>query len=258
VKPLVEGRPLIVNKVLDKIRFKTLGILCFLRTGYYATGERVNPDVPDSNFENHFKVYRFLRQFAVQKDVIDIGCGTGYGTAHLAEVAKSIIGIDISKPALKWASTRYPNVQFRCMDAQHLEFPECSFDLIVSTENFEHLADQKGHVKELARVLRPDGLCFVATPNPEMFIGHHNPYHTKENSFDELDELFQDYFQKVVVLENMAEPRENKGQAMRQRREAEGRIGIKSLDGIDTTWLHNTHSFFCFCRRPKVRMEPSR
>jgi ubiquinone/menaquinone biosynthesis C-methylase UbiE len=249
---------MITNKLVEKILNKGLSISCFLRTGYYSTGERVNPDVPDSNFQNHFKVYRFMQQFAIQKDVIDVGCGTGYGTAYLADVAKSIIGIDISESAIKWARTRYPSVQYVRMDAQHVQFPDRSFDLIVSTENFEHLADQEGHVKELARILRPDGLCFVATPNPEMFTDTHNPYHTKENSFDELIELFLGDFQKLAILENTAEPQTKAGQAMRQRRREEGRVGLGTLDDIDTTWLHNTHSFFCFCQEPRFRIEQNR
>ncbi len=136
------------------------------------------------------------------------------------------------------------------MDAQHLQFPDGSFDLVVSTENFEHLPDQKGHAEELARVLRPDGLCFVATPNPEMFTDAHNRYHTKENSFDELMGLFQKDFQEVVILENTEEPRTKEGLAMRERRRQEGRVGIRTLIDTDITWLNNTHSFFCFCRRP--------
>jgi O-antigen biosynthesis protein len=249
------GLPMKTNDIVDKMRSECLRISCFLRTGYYSRGERVNPDVPDSNFQNHFKVYRFLRQFAIHKDVIDVGCGTGYGTAHLAEVARGIIGIDISESAIKWARKRYPGVQYLCMDAQHLQFPDRSFDLIVSTENFEHLANQRSNVKGLARILRPDGLCFVATPNPEMFTDVYNPYHTKENSFDELMDLFLGSFRKVMILENMAEPPTKAGQVMRQKRIEEGRVGIRTLANIDSTWLHNTHSFFCFCQDPKVRGE---
>ena len=242
----------------EKIRNKGLRILCFLRTGYRCTGERVNPDVPDANFQNHFKVYKFMRQFAAQKDVIDVGCGTGYGTAHLAEVTRSIVGVDISESAIKWAKRRYAGVRYVRMDAQRLEFPDRSFDLIVSSENFEHLADQKGHAKELARILRPGGLCFVATPNPEMFVGDHNPYHTKENTFDELKELFEGDFGGVMILENMAEPETKEGRAMLERRRREGRTGIRTLEDVDTTWLHNSHSFFCFCRMPLAHEKQSR
>src|SRR5260370_13256284 len=109
--PTYEGQSMNASNLAHKMRNEALRISYFLRTGYYSRGERVNPDFPDANFQNHFKVYRFLPQYAVEKDVIDIGCGTGYGTAHLAKVARSIVGIDISESPLPWARNRYPSVQ---------------------------------------------------------------------------------------------------------------------------------------------------
>jgi|SRR5580658_6875927 SAM-dependent methyltransferase len=92
----------------------------FVRTGYIQTGERVNPDFPYVNFENHLKVYRFLAQFAKGNDILDIGCGLGYGTDYLRPFARSIVGIDISKPAIGFARHRYPETQFFLMDAEAL------------------------------------------------------------------------------------------------------------------------------------------
>jgi SAM-dependent methyltransferase len=249
--PFIKKTVMNIKSIAGAIRNESLRVVCFLRTGYYSRGERVNPDVPDANFQNHLKAYCFIRQFAAQKDVLDVGCGTGYGTAHLAEVAKSAVGIDISEAAVKWATKRYPSVPFVCMDAQRLEFPDRSFDLIVSAENFEHLSDQAAHARELARVLRHDGLCFVATPNPEMFVGHHNPYHTKENSFAELSDLFRPCFRKLTIVENTEEPDTPQGKAMREKRREAGEVGEVSFRDADATWLHNTHSFFCFCEQPQ-------
>jgi len=230
---------------------RLLKILYFVKTGYLADGERVIPDFPDENFQNHLKVYKFLGQFVQGADVLDIGCGTGYGTAHLAENAKSIVGVDISKSALKWARKRYPGIRYLEMDVQQLEFPDRSFDVIVSSENFEHLPDQAKHVAELARVLREDGLCFVASPNPEMTIGQYNRYHMKENSFDELLALFLPHFEKVTIVENTLEPPTLTGQEMRAKRWSENRKGVPLPAGMDATWLSNTHSFFCFLREPR-------
>lgn len=230
----------------------------FLRTGYWHSGERVNPDFRNPNFENHFRVYKFLRQLSVGKSVLDVGCGTGYGTAHLAEVAKETTGIDISRMAVKLARKRYPAAKFLQMDAHHLDFPAESFDLIVSTENFEHLKDQGAHLRQLPRVIRSEGLCFIATPNPEMFVGIHNPYHVKENTFEELSFLLNRNFEDVVILENQLVPRTLDGQRSREERFARGCKGLtpdgqlKIFDTVlDTTHLSNTHSFFCFCRKPK-------
>lgn len=232
----------------------------FLRTGYWHSGERVNPDFRNVNFENHFRVYKFLAQVSIGKKVLDVGCGTGYGTAYLAEVAQEAIGIDISRMAINLARKRYPAVKFLRMDAHHLNFPAESFDLIVSTENLEHLRDQDGHLQELARVIKRGGLCFIATPNPEMFVGIRNRYHIKENTFDELLLLLKRNFDDVVILENQLAPSTLEGQRNREERFARGHKGmtpngqLRVFDSIlDASYLSNTHSFFSFCKEAETK-----
>lgn len=153
----------------------------FVRTGYLHTGERVCPDFPNEIFENHLKVYKFLQQFVGEKELLEIGFGTGYGTALLSGTAKSIEAIDYSAQALRYAQSRYkrPNVRFQQMSAEKLVFPNECFDMTLSSEVFEHLRDHEAHVKELARVLRPGGISFIATPDPSLSEGH-NEFHTKE------------------------------------------------------------------------------
>jgi 2-polyprenyl-3-methyl-5-hydroxy-6-metoxy-1,4-benzoquinol methylase len=231
----------------------------FVQTGYLFTGERVNPDFPNAVFDNHLKVYKFLAQYAAGKAVLDVGCGTGYGTALLAQSAKEIVGIDISKQAIRFAKRRYPEVSFLRMDAHALTFAPNTFDFIVSTENFEHLRDQAGHLRQLTSVLRQDGLCFIATPNPEMFCGQKNSFHTKENSFQELTTLLDSYFDRVTILENQLTPPSTEGRDARAKRFAQGCRGLIA-DGqvtimgkrTDTTNLCNSHSFFSFCQLPKT------
>jgi SAM-dependent methyltransferase len=221
-----------------------------LSTGYVPTEERVNPDFPDENFQNHLKVYRFASQFAGGGDVLDVGCGTGYGTAILKEVARSVVGVDRSRSALRWARKHYPAVDYRLMDVHRLEFPDESFDFILSSENFEHLADQTVHVAELARVLRPTGLCLVGSPNPEMFIGNYNPYHVKENTYAELEALFSTCFAEVSILNNTAIPPSALGREQRAERLRNAPSTPELPFPTDNTWLHNTHSFLCFLRKP--------
>lgn len=144
--------------------------------------------------------------------MLDVGCGTGYGTAILAECAKQVTGIDRSAAAICFAKRRYPGVDFRKMDAQDLRFPDASFDFVFSSENFEHLPAQAAHLVELRRVLRSGGTCFIATPNPEAFVGERrNPWHTKENTYDELVRLFQPVFKEFVILENSLTPKQRRG-----------------------------------------------
>jgi O-antigen biosynthesis protein len=217
----------------------------FIRTGYVQTGERVNPDFPDSNFQNHLKVYKFLEQFAKDKDVLDIGCGLGYGTAHLDAVAKTIVGIDISRSAIRRARKRYPSTQTLVMDAQSLRLQSKSIDLAISTENFEHLSDQEQSLKEVVKVLRPQGVCFIATPNRNVSM-ETNPYHTHEFTGSELEALLSLYFKEVEVWTSMLQSPDPASLAMPDTKSL-------TLFGapVDATYLSNTHSLFSFSRYPK-------
>lgn len=214
----------------------------FGRSRYWDTSERVNPDFPDANFINHRKVYQFISQCVNDRVVLDVGCGTGYGTAMLAEHARNVAGIDYSKAAIKFARQRYAKPDFSVMDAHHLRFPDAAFDFVFSSENFEHLANQGAHLLELRRVLMKGGICFIATPNPEAFIGERpNSWHTKENTYDELVRLFRPVFNEFVILENSLTAKPNRGLIA-------GEPLVIFGQRLNTTYLSNTHSFFCFLR----------
>jgi ubiquinone/menaquinone biosynthesis C-methylase UbiE len=176
------------------------------------------------------------------KTVLDVGCGTGYGTAILAEHAQQIVGIDYSSSAVRFARRRYPKVDFRVMNAEQLHFAEASFDFVFSSENLEHLHDQAAHLKEVRRVLKPGGLCFIATPNPEAFAGQKPiPWHTKENTYLELVDLFRPFFKECVIVENSLTGKPGRGLMPQAPLVVFGQT-------LDTTHLSNTHSFFCFLR----------
>jgi len=209
---------------------------------------------------NHAKVYHFASQFCGSSRVLDVGCGTGYGTVRIAESAKHAVGIDLSRQALRWARRHYgnPKVQFLRMSAESLSFADRNFDFIVSTENFEHLRDQQANLREMSRVLTNDGLLFLATPNPEMFVGVDNPHHTHEFLYEELLQVLQEYFSECIVCENSLQPGTEEGLRMKEERKKKGALGVNlsvnpSLWGkrLDATWLSNTHSFFCFARFPR-------
>jgi SAM-dependent methyltransferase len=149
------------------------------------------------------------------------------------------------------------------MDAESLSFADASFDFIISTENFEHLRDYRRNLQEMARVLTPGGMLLLATPNPEMFVGVVNPYHTHEFSYHELLDMAQEFFGECVIAENLLAPPTEGGRLMREERLQAGTVGKTLFQNpllwgqpIDTTWLSNTHSFFCFARLPRAPVNP--
>jgi 2-polyprenyl-3-methyl-5-hydroxy-6-metoxy-1,4-benzoquinol methylase len=248
------------ESIVRRARLKAQKILYYFLTGYWNTGERLHPLFVTNNFVNHLRVYQFVSQFAKEKRVLDVGCGVGYGTAFLSRTASRCVGIDLSRQTIYEAFRLYPSGEFLEMDAEKMSFDAESFDMIVSTENFEHLPNQERHLQELARVVQKDGICFIATPNPELFVGENNPYHTKENTFTEMRDLLSKYFGRVEIIEPTRIPENSIGRAMREKRFAlgeHGKIVAPDLEilgmKVDQTFLSNTHSFNCFVREPLLR-----
>src|SRR5439155_6434982 len=123
--------------------------------------ERLVPEgAVGASLQEHIARYRFARERATGR-VLDVACGTGYGTAML-----HAIGVDLSRDALRYAR-RHPAL-YVAADAARLPF-ERTFDSVISFETIEHVADPGRFVAECARVLNPDGLFIVSTPNRELW-----------------------------------------------------------------------------------------
>lgn len=71
-----------------------------------------------------------LRHYA-PADLLDIGCGEGYYTHAFATIASHSWGLDVSKPAIRAAAKRYPQVSFCVASSQRLPFSDNSFDAVV-------------------------------------------------------------------------------------------------------------------------------
>ena len=148
--------------------------------------ERMVPEHAHARiFWEHVARYRFAKDFVNGKRVLDIACGDGYGAAALAKAgAASVAGVDISAEACEQARRKY-GLDARVGDAQAIPLPAQSIDVVVSFETIEHVDDPAVFLRECARVLVPDGLLIVSTPNRPVYSGdgRRNPFHQLE--FDE-------------------------------------------------------------------------
>jgi len=166
------------------------------------TGERYLPSEQGRIRLEHMHRYAEFRSCLQGKKVLDIACGEGYGSALLAEVAKSVVGVDISDEAIDHASKTYlqENLRFIQGSAIELNFPDASFDAIVSFETIEHLAEQEQMLTELCRVLRPDGILIISSPNRPVYSeesGELNEFHVKELDYDEFRDLLSQHFKNI-------------------------------------------------------------
>ena len=171
------------------------------------TGERTLPWIPRENywFQRHLVAYDLAATLAEGKSVIDIGCGEGYGPSILARRARKVLGVDIAPEVVAHARKLYPaeNLSFRVMDVNRLEVPPQSFDLAVSLQVVEHLADVSGYFAELARVLAPEGVALLSTPNRlTISPGSNrpiNPFHLREYTPEEFRDVLGGYFEGVEI-----------------------------------------------------------
>jgi SAM-dependent methyltransferase len=178
------------------------------------TGERVIPGQVDADLLNeHMARYAFASRLSRRKQVLDAGCGTGYGSAELAKNAASVLGIDLSAEAIEYARAEYPlpNLRFEQGDCTSLPAADASLDLVVAFEVIEHLENWRGLLHEARRVLAPGGQFIVSTPNKLYYAETRraagaNPFHVHEFEYEEFRGELSEVFPHVsLFLENHTE-----------------------------------------------------
>jgi SAM-dependent methyltransferase len=162
------------------------------------TGERTIPglDVENYWFRRHEVVYQHLAPRCAGREVLEAGCGEGYGADLIAAVARRVVAVDYDQTTVAHVRARYPRVEVMHGNLAELPLADASVDVVVNFQVIEHLWDQTQFVTECARVLRPSGLLMVSTPNRITFSPGRdtpiNPFHTRELNADELSRLLID------------------------------------------------------------------
>ena len=147
----------------------------------------------------HLGAYRYAAELARGREVLDAGCGEGFGTVLLADTARRVLGIDYSEDAVAAACAAYggrPNLEFRRLDVYELPRLELRFDLITNFLVIEHLPDPARFLTAVRAGLKPDGVLMLTTPNRLTTVSE-NPYHLREYTADELRALLAPIFSRV-------------------------------------------------------------
>jgi len=168
------------------------------------TGERFVPEVGGQIALEHLHRYALACELADGKAVLDIACGEGYGSAMLAERARSVVGVDRAVDVAAHAARRYgrSHVSFAAGACDNVPLATASFDLIVCFETIEHVGEHERVLAEFKRVLRPGGVLVLSSPEKSEYSDARqqtNPFHVKELYADEFRKLVQSEFRHVTV-----------------------------------------------------------
>lgn len=175
----------------------------------YLDDKRVKPQT----IAHHVARYKFAVKYLVMEEhkgevtrftkrqrVLDLGCGTGYGSDMLSKYGASVVGVDVSDIAITFARDNYPQCKFGLANVlvflQRAKENQEKYDLITFFEVIEHISFAQG--KEIVRlihdVLTENGIFFLSTPKDTN--GKYNTFHKSEWTYEilknELGSIFGD------------------------------------------------------------------
>ena len=153
----------------------------------------------DRYHADHVQRYNFFASRYSGKTVLDMACGAGYGSNLIASHgASKVTGIDIAPEAVSFAKQNYKDsrLEFLQMDFREIEKSNKNFDLVISFETIEHVADPAEFLRVAASVLKPGGKCIVSTPNKKKSsdAGLVNPFHLSELYYEDFKKIFSTHF----------------------------------------------------------------
>lgn len=169
------------------------------------TGERFVSGLGGEIRLEHHHRYLAAAPLCVGRDVLDIASGEGFGSAMLARVARSVVGVDRDADAVAFANEHYRcdrgTLRFAVGECARIPLEDGSVDVVVSFETIEHIGEHDRFLDEVRRVLRPGGLFVCSTPDRDVYRSGDDPneFHQKELNAAEFGGLMRDRFARVEV-----------------------------------------------------------
>lgn len=122
----------------------------------YTIEDPWNMDSPTeiARFEGTNRIIE--REFGTLGSLLEIGCGEGHQTRHLAKLAGQVHGIDVSAKAIERASERLPDVRFAEADLAHQPWgnEKHRFDLVTACEVLYYMSDVDATIQHMSHLGR--------------------------------------------------------------------------------------------------------
>ena len=173
-------------------------------TEFKWTGERLTTAKDTEVAIHHLHRYAIALDYIENKKVLDIASGEGYGSSLLSSKAAFVYGVDIDEEVVNFSSKKYKsdNIKFLVGSASQIPIESQSVDVVVSFETIEHHDKHKEMFIEMKRVLKPDGILIMSSPDKLNYSDvpkFNNPFHVKELYREEFKALISLHFNHVEM-----------------------------------------------------------
>ncbi|WP_242850593.1 methyltransferase domain-containing protein [Clostridium lundense] len=164
--------------------------------------------IPCSQFMPAFGYLRIAERYLFASSfikshykVLEAPCGFGYGAAYFSKLCFKVETLDLANTNIEFGKKtyNYSNINWTNGDVTILPYKDSEFDIYVSYEVFEHLPLELvgKYLSEAKRVIKSNGKLIISTPNRDMRKHINNPFHIKEYTFNEFNDLLNEYFGKI-------------------------------------------------------------
>ena len=177
-----------------------------ISTNGYTVERVIEHACPRLVFEQHLARYRLALPHVAGKSVLDMACGTGYGSSYLFTQGSpsQVTGVDIDPDAVRYARLRYdkPGLEYRVADACEVWTDE-KFGAITSFETIEHVPAPHKLLSAVVGMLDEEGVFFVSSPVRQggslRDRPGHNRFHIREWSLEDFPAMLGLFFRKVTI-----------------------------------------------------------
>lgn len=170
-----------------------------------TSGERLETFIYARDTIDHLHRYAIAKTYVKNKKILDIACGDGYGSNLLSEEADFVFGVDIDAETIEKAKVKYikNNLFFKQGTTSLIPLKNKCVDVVISFETIEHHDEHNEMMVEIKRVLKPDGIVIISTPDKYYYTdvrNFKNVFHIKELYKDEFKDLICKSFSNVQLL----------------------------------------------------------
>ncbi|MCK8141927.1 class I SAM-dependent methyltransferase [Flavobacterium sp. I-SCBP12n] len=169
------------------------------------TGERLETNIFSRDTTEHLHRYAVALEYIKDKTILDIACGEGYGSNLMSNEAKYVFGVDIDAETINKACKKYikNNLKYLSGSTSNIPVQSNSIDVVISYETLEHHDEHEQMMLEIQRVLKPNGILIISTPDKHYYSdvrNFKNSFHVKELYKNEFLDLISKYFKFAQLL----------------------------------------------------------